>query len=249
MSMIIKTTKTLPTIDLADQILAKCGWLTPYSSSQIFAEFKNVADGEGFTKMNPDSFILCVEVGLEDEGGISYFTHFEAMVNKGGDYWLVMGIEKAKPIHLGDLPSVVQHLFSDDGRKEIINDMVEQYKKGWGEVLVRIGFLEWMPIVLVPRLTTPSGWGASTYDAMETREEVIDFLKRNGDVCVRNDLSWPKNVNQNMVVQVIDLQNEEERKDFTVVPVRKTVDHSNNMVKRGVPEGGSDPQVKKSKQM
>ena len=82
---------------------------------------------------------------------------------------------------------------------------------------------------------------------METGKEVIDFLKRHGDVCVRKDLSWPKSVNQNVIVQVIDLQNEEERKEFTVVPVRKSVDHSNNMVKRGVPEGGSNPQMKKSK--
>ena len=70
MSMMIKTTKTLPTIDLAGQIIAKCSWLTPYSSSGIFAEFKNDADGKKFIAMNPDSFILCVEVGMIDKGKI-----------------------------------------------------------------------------------------------------------------------------------------------------------------------------------
>lgn len=231
--------KSLPPIDLAGEVLAQCGWLKPYSGSQIFAEFGKDADLEAFKSMNPDSFIITAEVGelvKGKQGSPSptyYVDHFEAVVNKSGDYWLVLGIDKAKPIYLGDLSSMMQCLFSEDGREETANNMKEQYKKGWGEVDVRIGQSEWRPIVLLPMLTTPSGWGASTYDVMENREEVLKSLGEKGDVCVRENLAWPKQLELNTVVQVIDLKNEDQRKQFTVDPSSKTLDHSNKVARGG----------------
>ena len=73
-------------------------------------------------------------------------------------------------------------------------------------------FISQMQLILVPMLTSPSGFGKSMYDSFGSTQEVIAVLER--DMTVRKDPVVPTTVKQ--AVQVIDLNNPIDKRDFTI---------------------------------
>ena len=69
-----------------------------------------------------------------------------------------------------------------------------------------------MQLILVPMLTSPSGFGKSMYDSFGSTQEIIEVLER--DVTIRKYSLVPTTVKQ--AAQVIDLNNPMDIRDFTI---------------------------------
>jgi hypothetical protein len=216
-----------PGIINAFAVLQRGGLIDRTEGGELFTEL-TIHDRGEFTRRRPDSFILVSNIRI-DNGGSTL--HFDAVVNKANNYWLLIGVSGAKVINLGGLQSTTDHLFTDDGRLRLRNTILSEYRgydgitdyelgSAWRQINddangIANGILT--PMILLPKLTIPSGRGKSVYDAFETVEDVMKVLKK--DMPVRKDnVVLGKDM---MTVQVIDLDNPDHVARYTRVPINE----------------------------
>ena len=212
--------------DIADvaMVLDRCGWVKSYADEDNIIhrlkDFTSYSSKGEFMRQQPSGFWLC--------GQLKKFTaisgvHFEAVVFKAGCYWLLIGIHNSKVVKLGNLTATADLLFSRDGRDRIAEVLNKEYNKNAGQgVSIMLGapwdttingcFDSQMQLILVPMLTSPSGFGKSMYDSFGSTQEVIAVLER--DMTVRKDPVVPTTVK--FAVQVIDLNDRKDIEKYTI---------------------------------
>jgi hypothetical protein len=203
---------SLPPLDNAFHILCDTGYTRRVDGGGLYTGhyLGNLTHSKNnFISRGPTHFLLAFEVMLPSTPPD---LHFEAIILKKGEYWLLTGVSKAKVLRLGNLQQTGALLFSPGGRDALLDQLRTEYSRGGDRDLM----VQWAnactPFLVVPSMNLPGGYSKSIWDTFASPDEVREALLP--DMSVRKDRNVTKL--QRTAVQVIDLDNPNDVSSHTV---------------------------------